>query len=84
VNIRWLKTISDHAELWLEADGSPVVTDNGNYLARCWFTQGIPDPNALARELAGRPGVLEHGLFLSMAGQAVIAGPGGTRILERE
>jgi ribose 5-phosphate isomerase A len=83
VNIRWLETISDRAELWLEADGLPVVTDNGNYLARCWFRQGIPDPQALAGDLAGRPGVLEHGLFLSMASLAVIAGPGGTRILER-
>ncbi|HJW89477.1 MAG TPA: ribose-5-phosphate isomerase RpiA [Anaerolineales bacterium] len=84
VIVRWLRTISSRAELWLNADGSPVVTDNGNYLARCWFTEGISDPSALARTLADRPGVLEHGLFLSMASLAVIASPGGIQIMERE
>lgn len=72
------------AELWRADDGSPFVTDNGNYLARCWFGAGIVHPHRLARALAERPGVVEHGLFLDMASTVIIAGAGGIRILERK
>jgi ribose 5-phosphate isomerase A len=82
-HVRWLKSLADRAELWLEADGSPVITDNGNYLARCWFKDGIPDVYSLAQELDRRPGILEHGLFLDMASRVIVAGSGGNRILER-
>jgi ribose 5-phosphate isomerase A len=61
-----------------------VITDNGNYLARCWFETGIPDPYALARNLADRPGVIEHGLFLDMGSLAVIAGSSGIQVMERD
>jgi ribose 5-phosphate isomerase A len=84
VQVRWLSSLGCRAELWLEADRSPVLTDNGNYLARCWFESGIPDPYALARTLTDRPGVVEHGLFLDMASLAVVAGPGGIQIMERD
>jgi ribose 5-phosphate isomerase A len=82
-HVRWLNTLGCRAELWLEADGSPVVTDNGNYLVRCWFPDGIADPHALARALVDRPGIVEHGLFLNMATSVIVAGSQGIRILER-
>jgi ribose 5-phosphate isomerase A len=81
-HVRWLNTLGCRAELWREDGGSPVVTDNGNYLARCWFPGGIADPHALARALADRPGVVEHGLFLGMAHAVVVATPAGVRVLE--
>ena len=81
--VAWLDSLSSRAELWKEADGSPVVTDNGNYLARCWFTGGIADPHALARTLADRPGIVGHGLFLDVATAVVVAGTGGVRVLSR-
>ncbi len=80
-HVYWLKSLATRAELWLEADGSPAVTDNGNYLARCWFKDGIPDVYALAQELDSRPGILEHGLFLDMASQVIVASPAGNRII---
>jgi ribose 5-phosphate isomerase A len=80
-HVRWLNTLNCRAELWLEADGSPIVTDNGNYLARCWFADGIEDPCALARCLADRPGIVEHGLFLEMATAVIAATSVGTQIL---
>jgi ribose 5-phosphate isomerase A len=83
-HVHWLKSLADRAELWLEADGTPVVTDNGNYLARCWFKEGITDVYALAQKLDRRPGILEHGLFLDMASRVIVAGPSGNRILECE
>jgi ribose 5-phosphate isomerase A len=81
--VRWLNTLDCRAELWCEQDGSPVVVNNGNYLIRCWFPGGIVDPYALARVLADRPGIVEHGLFLDMASTVIVAGTGGTQILER-
>lgn len=83
-HVLWLNTLDCRAELWSEVDGSPIVTDNGNYLARCWFPEGIADPHALAHTLASRPGIVEHGLFLDMACTVVVAGPEGNRILERD
>jgi ribose 5-phosphate isomerase A len=81
--VRWLNSLGCRAELWLEEDGAPVVTDNHNYLARCWFSNTIPDPYALADQLAHRPGIVEHGLFLDMAHQVIVARPGGVELLER-
>lgn len=82
-HVRWLNTLGCRAELWLNENGQPAVTDNGNYLARCWFSEGIPDAYALARALADRPGIVEHGLFLNMASQVIVAGSEGIRLLER-
>jgi ribose 5-phosphate isomerase A len=84
VHVNWLNTQGCRAELWLEEDGAPVVTDNGNYLARCWFEDGIPDTDKLAQILAERPGIVEHGLFLNMASEVIVASPEGVRVLERE
>lgn len=80
-HVRWLGTLGCRAELWLKKDNTPVVTDNGDYMARCWFPNGITDPGALARTLAGRPGIVEHGLFLGMADSVIVAGSEGVRIL---
>lgn len=82
--VRWLNSLGCQAELWLEPDGEPVVTDNENYLVRCWFSDGIPDPYGLARVLADRPGIVEHGLFLDMADLAIIAGKNGIQLKERK
>jgi ribose 5-phosphate isomerase A len=65
------------------ADGEPFVTDEGHYIVDCRFARGIPDARAVARALARRPGVVEHGLFLGMARVAVVAGPRGVAVLER-
>jgi len=83
-HVRWLNSLGCHAELWCEDDGSPIVTDNGNYLARCWFAEGIADPHTLARTLADRPGIVEHGLFLGMASEVIVSSRQGTRVLSRQ
>lgn len=81
--VRWLGTLGCRAELWLGEDGNPRCSDNGNYMARCWFPNGIDDPLQLHRILADRPGVVEHGLFLGMATVAIIAGHDGLRLMRR-
>ena len=82
-HLRWLDSLGCQSELCHEKDGSPVLTDNGNYLATCRFANGIFDPYGLASKLSARPGIVEHGLFLDMAEKAIVADTNGTRILER-
>jgi len=80
---RWLESLGCRAELRREPDGAPYVTDNGNYIVHCSFPAGIADPMALAGRLGERPGILEHGLFLGMATEVVVAGENGVRVLGR-
>ncbi len=53
------------------ARGKPFVTDEGHHILDCQFGQ-IADPPSLARELDHMPGIVEHGLFIGMAGVALI------------
>ncbi|MFM9862999.1 MAG: ribose-5-phosphate isomerase A, partial [Micropepsaceae bacterium] len=59
----------------------PFKTDSGNLIADC-AAESIPDPERLARMLEAIPGVVDHGLFLSMASAALIGTPGGVRVIE--
>ena len=57
-------------------DGSPVKTDGGNYIydALC---KKIADPALLAEALKSLTGVVEHGLFLNLADEALIGTDAG-------
>ncbi len=83
-HVRWLNTLPGCvAELWME-DGKPAVTDNGNYLAKCTFKDGIDDVHVLASELAQWPGIVEHGLFLDMAGTVIVGMEKGPQVKSRK
>jgi ribose 5-phosphate isomerase A len=62
-------------------DGAPVRTDGGNliYDAACGR---IEEPAALAAALKSLTGVVEHGLFLDLADQALIGTANGVTTLE--
>jgi ribose 5-phosphate isomerase A len=81
-HLRWLESLGCSGDLRREADGTPFVTDNSNYIIHCTFPDGIPDPVELGRTLIEQPGILEHGLFLGMATEVVVAGNEGLRIIE--
>jgi ribose 5-phosphate isomerase A len=57
-------------------DGSAVKTDGGNYIydAAC---KKIPDAELLAEALKSLTGVVEHGLFLGLADEALIGTDSG-------
>lgn len=59
------------------AKDGPVVTDQGLWILDARFEPGLPDPYALAEALAGRPGVLDHGLFLRQATEVLVGQPAG-------
>ena len=62
-------------------DGQPVKTDGGNliYDAACGR---IEEPAALAAALKSVTGVVDHGLFLDLADQALIGHAGGVLTVE--
>ena len=64
-----------------QKNGAPFVTDNGNFVLDCRYP-GIADPAALQRTLDALPGVVDHGLFVGMAGRIVVGDAHGqVRIL---
>jgi ribose 5-phosphate isomerase A len=65
-----------------DQEGKTFRTDNGNWILDAAL-QRIPDPQALAERLSVIPGVVEHGLFIGLARAAILAGPGGVRVVER-
>ena len=65
------------------AGAEPVVTDEGHYLLDCELPPA-GDLNTLASAIKGTLGVVEHGLFLGMAEQALLGrSDGEVEILSR-
>ena len=64
-------------------DGDEIaVTDNGNYIVDLHFKEPIKDVNKAAEELKNTVGVVDHGLFVDMSYQVIIAGKDGIRVAE--
>jgi ribose 5-phosphate isomerase A len=70
-------------KLRLGNDGAPFVTDGGNLLLDCAFGR-IDKPELLDDALKRVPGVVENGMFLGIADVAIVAGPDGVAVLERD
>jgi len=76
----YLEFLGAAVTLRMGSDGKPFVTDEGNRILDARFG-AIADPAALLRQLQGRAGVVESGLFLGMTTLALVAGPQGVREL---
>lgn len=63
-------------------DGHAFVTDGGHWIVDAHLGE-IPDASRLAGLLNPIPGVVEHGLFIGMASQAMLAGAQEIRVVER-
>ena len=57
-------------------DGHAFVTDEGHLILDAALGR-ISDPVRLAAALAAVPGLVEHGLFIGLAHEAILAGPDG-------
>ncbi len=62
-------------------DGEPVITDNGNLLYDAVCGE-IENPSLLADALKSVTGVVDHGLFLDLADEALIGGEKGIERLQ--
>ncbi len=81
--IDYLKGLGVDPALRQKSDGEPVLTDQGNYLIDCAF-KGIKNVNELASQLERRSGILEHGLFIGLATDVLVAGPEGLKHLKAD
>ena len=61
-------------------NGDLFRTDGGHLIVDCAFGS-IPNVELLADLLDIIPGVMEHGLFIDIADEAVLAGPSGVTVL---
>ncbi|HMB95979.1 MAG TPA: ribose-5-phosphate isomerase RpiA [Tepidisphaeraceae bacterium] len=68
---KFLRSLGCEPALRKNPDGSPVLSDNSNYIYDCRFP-GIDDPHAIDRALKSRAGIIESGLFLGIAELALI------------
>ena len=77
---RRLRQLGADPSLRLRPDGQVYTTDGGHYILDCAFG-AIVSPAALAADLDGVVGLVEHGLFIGLASEVVVGGPAGTRTL---
>lgn len=70
------------ASVQLRRSGNNVyITENCNVILDCFFAGGIADPLDLEAGIRKITGVVETGLFLNIAKQAIIGGPDGVIVL---
>jgi ribose 5-phosphate isomerase A len=80
---RRLGALLPDAELRLREDGESYVTDEGHFILDCTLPPNA-DLDTLDAQLKQIPGVVEHGLFIGLADQALLGRPDGTvEVLER-
>jgi ribose 5-phosphate isomerase A len=70
------KTSCRQADLRMK-NSQPFITDHGHYILDCHFEE-IKDYALTSQQLNDIPGVVENGLFISMARKAIIAYPDGS------
>jgi len=74
--VAYLESLGARPILRLGDDGTSFTTDQGNLILDCHFGP-IQDPAKLAEQMNGRAGIVEHGLFLGLATDAIIAKESG-------
>jgi ribose 5-phosphate isomerase A len=75
---RRLADLGARPVLRLDRGGAPFVTDGGNVIFDCPGFAPIRDPFTLQRQLRAIAGVVETGLFIDRAEQAIIGAPDGS------
>lgn len=78
---RWLTDTFNCVPTLRGGEAEPFITDNSNYILDCTFPNGIDAPADLAVVLKARTGIVEHGLFLGMADEVIVAGAEGLRFM---
>ncbi|MCK9274242.1 MAG: ribose-5-phosphate isomerase RpiA [Syntrophales bacterium] len=78
----YIESIGGKPVLRKNSKGEIFKTDQGNYILDCNFGP-IESPADLAGKLEGRAGIVAHGLFLSLATDALVAGKEGVRHIRK-
>jgi ribose 5-phosphate isomerase A len=80
---RFLESLGARPVVRQTAAGTPYRTDQGNMILDCAFGP-IAQPRALADQLAARAGIVEHGLFIGITTDLIVAGTQGIRHVTRK
>ena len=80
--LHYLQALGARATIRQNPDGSQFVTDSGNMIVDCDFGP-IANPIDLALQLGARAGIIEHGLFLGITSDLIVAAESGVRHLKR-
>ena len=78
----FLKSLGASVTLRSETEGRPVKTDQNNFILDANLGE-MADPHGIAARLNGRAGIVEHGLFLGLASDVIVAAEDGIRHLKR-
>jgi ribose 5-phosphate isomerase A len=78
-----LRNLGANPRLRLDANGQAFVTDGGNYILDCAYGP-IASPGVLQSQLDSVVGVVEHGLFIGIASQAIVGGTNAVTVLNRD
>jgi len=78
----YIRKLGAMVSLREDKNGDVFKTEQGNNILDCRFGP-IENPHGLAEKLSMKPGVIEHGLFLNMAGIVIVGGKEGIRHLKR-
>jgi len=79
----YLESLGAKAELRRSQRGDLFYTDQGNVILDARFGP-VDNPTALATQLNARAGIVEHGLFIGLATDVIVAGSSGLQHLRRE
>jgi ribose 5-phosphate isomerase A len=77
---RFIESLGARITVRQQHDGTPFRTDQGNLIVDCAFGP-IREPAMLAAKLDARTGIVEHGLFIGLATEVIVAGVRGIRHL---
>jgi ribose 5-phosphate isomerase A len=80
---RFLKELGASVSLRRDNQGAIFQTDQGNRILDARFGP-IAEPESLAGKLDAQAGIVEHGLFLGLASEVIVAGTDGIRHLKTQ
>lgn len=81
--VHYLESLGARVRVRQTSRGDRFTTDQGNLILDCDFGP-IADPEKVASKLEDRAGIVEHGLFLGLATDVVVANAKGVRHLMRD
>ena len=78
----YLESLGADVKLRQDGNRKTFTTDQGNLILDCQFGP-LLQPAELAAKLNSRTGIVEHGLFLGLATDLIVASAEGVRHIER-
>ncbi len=84
-HLAFLETLGGQPQLRMASDGSLFKTDQGNFILDCRF-EPLASASALAElaeKIKARTGIVEHGFFIGIASEVIVAGADRIRNIRR-